>query len=65
MKEDDDSCVEFTPSQYIMIYNLRRKQNTPNVNAICLLRCRALLDWQNKNNCTINDTAYDNLLCSH
>ena len=52
MEEDGDSCVEFTQSQYIKIYNLRLKQNSPKVNAICLLLWRVVKDWQIKNRCT-------------
>ena len=50
MEEYDDNCVEFTPSQYITIYNLRLEQNLSKkkVNAICLLKWRSVNDWQDK-----------------
>ena len=51
MGANDDSCVSFTPTQYISIYYSRLQDNNlivnDTVNALCLLQMRTI-GWQNK-----------------
>ena len=51
MEENGDSCVRFTPTQYISIYHSRLQDNnlivSDTVNALCLLQMRTR-GWQDK-----------------
>ena len=55
MKDGDgegDSCINFTPTQYISIYHMRLQddliRDSDRLNVMCLLQMRPR-GWQNKN----------------
>ena len=49
MENDDEACVKFKPSEYIIIYHSRLQneflKNSSKLDAICLLQMRAR-SWQ-------------------